>query len=441
MGFVKGLVNKAADAVGLGGVAKGIEGALGMGNGGQGQGTNFNATGANILQPTDLNQISGIYGNATSGINQQQALVDALRNQGGIGNQSSVFNQQQNLANQIQGVANGTGPNPALAQLANATGQNVAQQAAMMAGQRGAGANAGLLARQAAMQGGNIQQQAAGQAAALQAQQQLNAMGALQQQQGMMGNLAGQQVGQQSNALGFYNQAAQSEQGNLLGALKNYNDQNVAMQSNLNNVNAGIQGKVADNQSNLAGGLLGGLGTVGTAIGGMFGGSKPAAAPHTEFTSSSGSVQNAAHGGMIKSYADGGAVTPGGPSSLAGRFLFSSAPDLNAQSAMSPVSQIGSPIGQSMASGAKSAGNALGDLAGKGLKAGLSWITGGFLSEGGSVPGESQVAGDSIKNDKVPAMLSPGEIVIPRHIVNSNNPSENAAKFVASVMARNKMGR
>lgn len=42
---------------------------------------------------------------------------------------------------------------------------------------------------------------------------------------------------------------------------------------------------------------------------------------------------------------------------------------------------------------------------------------GGFMTEllkGGSVPGKAKVAGDSKKNDTVKAMLSPGEIVIPR---------------------------
>ena len=77
---------------------------------------------------------------------QQNAFVQALQAQNGIGNQSNVYNQLQN-------VANGTGPNPAQAMLANATGQNVANQAALMAGQRGSNANVGLMARQAAQQG------------------------------------------------------------------------------------------------------------------------------------------------------------------------------------------------------------------------------------------------------------------------------------------------
>lgn len=43
--------------------------------------------------------------------------------------------------------------------------------------------------------------------------------------------------------------------------------------------------------------------------------------------------------------------------------------------------------------------------------------TGGIaMQEGGHVPGEAKVSGDSPKNDSVHAMLSPGEIVVPRSI-------------------------
>lgn len=56
------------------------------------------------------------------------------------------------------------------------------------------------------------------------------------------------------------------------------------------------------------------------------------------------------------------------------------------------------------------------------------------LNEGGdpagTVPGQAKVKGDSLKNDTVPAMLSPGEIVIPRHITQHARAPELAAKFV-----------
>ena len=43
------------------------------------------------------------------------------------------FRQGQDLANQLSEQAQGRGPNPALAQLQQTTGQNVANQAALMA--------------------------------------------------------------------------------------------------------------------------------------------------------------------------------------------------------------------------------------------------------------------------------------------------------------------
>lgn len=50
---------------------------------------------------------------------------------------------------------------------------------------------------------------------------------------------------------------------------------------------------------------------------------------------------------------------------------------------------------------------------------------------GGHVPGKAKVQGDSPKNDVVKTLLSPGEMVIPRSVMNSDDPIQNAAKFVA----------
>lgn len=58
-----------------------------------------------------------------------------------------------------------------------------------------------------------------------------------------------------------------------------------------------------------------------------------------------------------------------------------------------------------------------------------------LMLTGGKVDGKANVDGDSEQNDTVPAMLSPGEVVIPRS--KANNP-EAAKKFVAAIMARKK---
>lgn len=66
-----------------------------------------------------------------------------------------------------------------------------------------------------------------------------------------------------------------------------------------------------------------------------------------------------------------------------------------------------------------------------GAMQGLGAIAGKFFAEGGVVPGKAEVPGDSYSNDKVPAMLSPGEIVIPRS--KANDP-DKAKEFVDKIM-------
>lgn len=226
-----------------------------------GKGAGFQAQGADLIQGATADQANQAYNQVQSGINQQQNFVNALQAQNGIGNQSNVFNQQQGLANQLQLQAQGQGPNPAMAQFNQATGQNVANQAALMASQRGTSANPGMMARQAAMQGANIQQQAAGQAGIMQAQQQLAAQQALQQQQGMMANVAGQQIGQQANATMGLNQAAQGSQANVLNSINAQNQNRIQNTAQMNQANAGVAQQNAGAQKELFSGALQGAGS------------------------------------------------------------------------------------------------------------------------------------------------------------------------------------
>lgn len=55
------------------------------------------------------------------------------------------------------------------------------------------------------------------------------------------------------------------------------------------------------------------------------------------------------------------------------------------------------------------------------------------MAKGSKVPGKAKVDGDSEKNDTVPALLSPGEIVVPRSA--AKNP-DKAAAFAKSVAMR-----
>lgn len=222
---------------------------------------------APIVQPTNTAQIGTAYNGAQNSLQSQQALLAALQAQNGIGNQSQVYGQ-------LQGVANGTGPNPAEAMLNQATGQNNAAQAALMAGQRGVGSNPGLIARQAAQQGSANQQNAIGQGATLQAQQSLNALG-------QAGNMANTQAGQQIAATGANTSAQLGEQQNLLGAQANANNAAVSAQNSVNSVNGTLANTGLQGQQKAIGGLFGGLGSaLSLAHGGQVGGPKSFAGRH-----------------------------------------------------------------------------------------------------------------------------------------------------------------
>lgn len=353
----------------------------------------FQAAGTPIQQGTNTGQLNQAYGQSQQGINSQNALMQALQRQNGIQNQSNVYNQ-------LQGVANGTGPNPAMAQLNNATGANVANQAALMAGQRGSGANAGLLARQAALQGGGLQQQAAGQGAALQAQQSLNALGQL-------GGISGQQVAQQAGATQGYTQAAQQGQQNLLNSLAQSNTANVGMQSNLNTVNADVSEKNQAANKGLIGGLLNG---VGSAISSIF--------------------------------AEGGKVTNPKIEAVAPKNRFSSSilePHIEHMARIYHPEQFNS---GNFAKGGKV--NALvspGEVYLPPDKA-KAVVNGKAdpIKDGKRIPGKAEVKGNSVKNDTVPAKLEEGGIVIPREVLQSKNPSSAAAKFVEAHLKKNGSG-
>lgn len=321
-----------------------ITGLLGLGGGASGSG--FAApTSATLTNGTNPGQLNSAYSGNQNALQSQQALLQALQSQNGVGNQNQVYNQ-------LQGVASGA-VNPAQNQLNQNTATNVANQAALMAGQRGASANVGLLARQAAQQGAAVQQQAVGQAATNQSTNQLNAIGAA-------GNLANNQVTNQIGATGANTSAQQTEQGQLLNANAQQNANNTAMQSNVNSTNAGLAGKTMEGQQGVVGGVLNAAGPALAALAG---------------------------GGMVP-----------GPQSAFGKSL----------------------VGQTFAFG----GN-----------------VGCAMKTGGAVPGKPKVGGavDSYANDTVDAKLSPGEVVIPRHVMMGKNPVADSAKFVAAILAKKRV--
>ncbi len=320
---------------------------------------------ANLVDPVSGQQITDAAGNVVASIAQQQSFVNALQAQGGIQNQSSVFNQ-------LQGVANGTGPNPAQAQLAQATGANVANQAALAAGQRGSSANAGLIARQAAQAGAGAQQQAAGQASTLQANQSLGALGQL-------GGIAGQQVAQQQQAITGLNQFAQGNQGQLLGA-----------QSAFNNASVGnANGAIAQGEQKFDQNVIGGIANGASAVAGAFGATpqKTTEAPK---------------------------MAEGGPVSAVGRHLMAKGGAVKAM--VSPGERYLSPAEVEKVAAGKKSPMAAGEK-----------IPGEAKVKG---------AKDSYKNDTVAKTLKSGGIVLPRHVTQAKDAPEKAAAFVRAILAR-----
>lgn len=392
----------------MGGLVSGVGSLLGGGS----NNSQFQASGTNILQPTTVDQANQAYAQSQNALAQQQNLANQLAGQNGIANQSAVFNQ-------LQGVANGTGPNPALAQLNQATAANTANQAALMAGQRGASANPALIARQAAQQGAANQQNAVGQAATLQAQQQLGALGQL-------GGLAGQQVAQQQQAVGGLNSAAQNEQSQILGGIQGQNNANVAMQSNINNANAGMAQTNAKQSGNFLSGAINGLGGAllgGGSSNGGSGGSGGAGG----FASTIGSVaplaMMAAEGGVVPN-PKVAAVAP------ADRFEGALMPHIE------HMAKIYHP--QKFAAGGKV--NAL-------VSPGEVYLSPGKakevakdgknpLKEGEKIPGKPKVPGNSYDNDVVPKKLKEGGVVIPNSIMQSDDPAGKAAEFVKKLVEK-----
>ncbi len=416
-----------------------VGGLLGL-NGGAG-GTGFQGpSGANITNPVTGEQLSNAYTGAQGAMTGQQDLLAALQRQNGLGNQSQVYGQ-------LQGIANGTGPNPAQAMLNQATGQNVANQAALMAGQRGAGSNVGLMARQAGMQGAGIQQNAAGQAATMQANQSLNAIN----QAGQMANAqAGNQIGQ-TNA---NTQAQQAEQQALLGAHGNYNSAQAGSQASVNAGNAALANTSMQGQQGMIGGLLNGA---GVGIKTLFG--------------ADGGVVHMANGGDSSAFQ--------GAASKFGQFLQGAGSTMapQAQESVQPTTPSGqlqkgsSQFAQNLvgALGSRSSAPNAGAIAGGGGSSGIAntmmpFSRGGqvpamvspgekYLSPqavqqvekganpmqvGETIPGKPSVGGakNSYANDTVSKTLEEGGVVVPRSATQSKNPHRASSEFVHKVLAK-----
>lgn len=289
------------------------------------------------------------------------------------------FNQnlgtQQGLQQALIAQSQGQGPNPALATLNNQTGQNVANTAALIGSQRGASANPALLARQAALQGANIQQQGIGQAAAQQAAQELAASG---QAATLGGQLGGQITAQQNANTGLFSQAA--------GANTAQNNTNVNNYGQAQGINA----QTAQSNANAVNKTLGGgLGAIGSLFSMARGGVVPS---HLKAVADIYHPQKMADGGVTVQIPNFATQPDSGKS------------DKNS----SPLSGVMDLIPLALAA----------------------------LKSGGQVPGKPKVNHNSYSNDTVPALLTPKEIVLPLSVTQAENPPEAARAFVAKLQGK-----
>lgn len=373
----------------------------------------------------------------------QRKFAEALQQQS-----PQAIRQQMMLGQQLAGAVKGQGPSVAQAQLAQTTGQNIAQQAALLGGQRGASANVGRLGANVAQMGGQLQQQAAGQAATLRAQEQLAAM---QQLQG----LTGQQLQQISGAQGMGLQGELQAQQNVLNAI-----------AEANRVRGGIAQQTAAGQAGIVGGLLG-AGAAAAAGGKAEGGliespqdeSEEGDSFFTSFAKNMAQTQPQAQDQSYQSgYQAGQAI-----GKLAGKTISSlfkkgpsgqstggySGANLGVNASMpKPVN----PMATSANIGALNMGFSQGGKVPAMVSPGEKYLPPSEvkkvalgqkspLSAGRTIPGKAKVSGDSYANDTVPANLEEGGIVIPRSVMQSKNPAEQARKFVAAVLAKKQAKR
>lgn len=381
---------------------------------------NFQAGGANIQAGTNVNQLNNAYTGAADAIGLQKNFANAAAGQNGFGNLQSAYDQNQN-------IANGVGPNPAQAMLNAETGRNVANQAALMASVRGASTNPALIARLAAEQGANTQQNSVGQGASLEANQRLNAVNNL-------GNIAQNQVNSTGQALNNYGAGVQNEQNILQNANSATNNAAVGMQSNLNNVNAQVSQGNQQSGNHLLGGTLNGVASA-VGLGSLF-----------------------AKGGEVQPNQGTANYMP--PQVLGGPNIGYQAPSIDtfqqgqkfatktpapyeAQTAVQGEGSMGArPVAMARGGrvGPKSRTGML--LAGRPQGQNMAQLQPmappQMAAVGGRVPGKPVVGGrvNTQKNDRIPALLSAEEIVLPRSVTKSKDPAGNAAKFVAALLAK-----
>jgi hypothetical protein len=296
------------------------------------------------------------------------------------------------FADQLAAGAQGKGPSLAQAQLQAAQDRGLAQQVAAAKANRAA--NPALAARQSAQLGAQMQQATA----------QNSATARLQEQQ------------QQQQAYQNYLNSTQNARAAAIGAGTGATSAGSANIAAHETSQKGMYGNVLKTAGQMFG--------LGMAKGGIV----PAK------MSAGGVVGDDLKN--VATYASGGVVEvdPSGGQSHGYDYYANMFADKSAPQSKEDADMQGKMAGKL---GGKLAGMFAGTPAsavGGGMPGGSAMSAGAFMSKGGEVPGQAQVEGDSEVNDTVDAKLSPGEMVIPRSVVDAG--AKEVHNFAAELLKR-----
>lgn len=199
-----------------------------------------------VTAPVNTYQATGNYQPAISAA-QSQAT-------GGAGPAQDTIRRQSALSDQLEAASRGEGPNPALEQLRQTTQANARAASGTAASARGI--NPAIAARMGVDAAAGANQQAAGQAATMSAQQQIAARQALGAN---LSATAGTQLGQQATGIQALGTAGGLQQGQQQINAQ-VAGQNAALDLGAQQLQAGIESGNAQANAGIVGGLLNGAG-------------------------------------------------------------------------------------------------------------------------------------------------------------------------------------
>lgn len=341
------------------------------------------------------------------------------------GPEAEMRNRQMSLVNALQGQMAGAGPTIAQSQLKQATDRNI-QQAMAMAQSRGS--NPAMARRQAILAASQAGQQAAAQSADLRAQEILAAQAQFGNLTGNMRNVdvdlgksqaaldqaanannlqAALEAQRQRDAMQQYYQGGMNQlTSDQVKSKQAYEALMAGQQQAMNQVN--YQGFNSAQQANagLSGGIISGL---GSAIA-MSDKNVKKNIKKQSFSEAGEIVKKMFAGGEVQGQVNAGNMT---------LTKTTTTDDESEDNFMKKWGDAATQFNKS--SGVKEGdtahqtlGKSLGALGGMGVS--KMMYKGGpvCMDKGGKIPGKAQVAGDSPKNDRVPILASPGEVVVPR---------------------------